>query len=149
MVRAEGAPPATAPRAIGLPWFDRLPAVAGGACVLARREPLAALHGLPVGRVTAMGSVYLQYASWSGTRAVRWTLGRPAPRGAVDAPAAANLSWTVVCVGILLATWGEASPFGAAHAALEGARVGALAVAELPWVRPHPIAPLARRPRPS
>lgn len=144
-----GIPPRVDRRAIGLLWFDSLPAVAVGAGVLALRQPLAALHGFPVALVTAMGVVNLLYASWSGTLAARWTRGRPPPRWAVDALAAANLAWTVVCVGILLATWGEASPFGAAHAALEGAWVAALAAAELRWVRPHTIAPLARRPRPS
>ncbi len=123
-------------RAIGLLWFDSLPAVVAGVGVLALRGPLAELHGLPVGLLTVMGVVNLLYASYSGTLAARASAGRPPPRAAVDLLIAANLAWTVVCVGIAAATWRTAAWTGTAQVLGEGVWVASLAAAEARWVRP-------------
>lgn len=45
----------------------------------------------------------------------------------INALVRANLAWTPVCVGLVIAFWSSITPFGVAHLLGEGVYVGGLA----------------------
>jgi hypothetical protein len=123
-------------RALGLLSVDGGAGLAVGLMLLSLRPWVAPFFGMPLGWVTAIGLANLIYGSYSATLAWRAWRGVWPPRVAIDVLATANAAWTVVCAGLLVSFHAQFGFFGLAHITLEGAFVGALAVAEWRWVRP-------------
>lgn len=101
-------------------WVDCLGALAVGTGGLVLREWLAGLYGMTVDGVTAMAVMNLLYGCYSLQLAVR----RAPPLGMLRALVVANLSWTVVCVGIAVWAWGALTWLGVGQVLAEGAYVG-------------------------
>lgn len=123
-------------RARRILWLDAGAGCAVGIGVLVLRDWIAALHRFPIALVLFVGGANVAYASYSGSLAARASAGRAPRRAAIDVLVAANLAWSVVCVGLLVGTWSFASAWGSAHVAAEGCFVVLLAVLEARWVRP-------------
>lgn len=111
-----------------------LDAIAGGiaAIVLLVLRPYApSWLGLSEGNVDAIlvaNASYSAFASWNATRSVLW------PQG-IQALAAANATWTIVCCVMLAMAWLHATWLGLAYIGLEGLFCALLAVQELRMVR--------------
>jgi hypothetical protein len=100
-----------------------------GAAVLALSGPLSDLYGLPRGVLLFTGVANLLYAAYSFSLAVR----ARRPMWRVKLLVAANGAWVPVCLGLAVALWGRATPFGMAHLIGEAAFVGGLAALEWRW----------------
>ena len=107
-----------------------------GALLLVLLRPVAAFYGLSHGVAAFVAIANVAYGSYSSSLAYRAFHGKPPSRRAVDAIIVANATWTLVCVALLVATWGEAGVFGQLHIGAEGLYVLALAGVEARFVRP-------------
>ncbi len=107
-------------------WTDGLAGATAGVVLLALAGPLAGPFGLPPAAVRGLGAVNLAYAALALSLAAR--LPRSAPH--VRYLAAANLMWTVACLGLVLALRDTASWLGLAYVGAEGAVCAALGVLE-------------------
>ncbi len=123
-------------RAIRILTFDGSGGLVAGALVMALREPIAGFYGLSLGVVTVVALANLTYGAYSSTLALRALRGTLPSRRAVSVLIVANACWTIVCLGILVATRASAAIFGQLHIGLEGLYVLGLAGVEARYVRP-------------
>lgn len=106
--------------------MDSRAGLATGALSLAVAPWLATFYGLSLTVVLAVAVANVGYGSFSF-----WLTTQPhPPRELVRALAVANAAWALLCLGAVAYFYGDASIFGVAHFAIEGAFVGALAYAE-------------------
>lgn len=110
-------------------WVDCIAAAAAGAAVLAFSGWLSRLYGLPRGLLLLIGAVNLLYACYSFSLAVR----ARRPRHLLNVLIFANGAWAAVCLGLAVAFWRPATPFGLAQLIGEAVFVGGLAGLE--WSR--------------
>ena len=115
-------------------WIDCGAACVAGIVMLAAREWIAELHGLSRSLMMFVGVVNLVYGSYSGSLALRASMGRMPSRLAIDVLIAANFAWSIVCAALVGTTWGSST--GAAQFGLEGCFVAVLAICERRYVRP-------------
>jgi hypothetical protein len=128
--------PRNPPPVVRILAVDGLGGLAVGALMLVVLRPLAAFYGLSWGVVTFVAVANVAYGSYSSTLAYRASRGKKPSRRAVDVLILANTMWTLVCVTLLVATWGTAGIFGQLHIGAEGLYVLALAGVEARYVRP-------------
>ncbi len=122
-------PPASAQLALRrLLWLDALAGLGVGAAMLALTLAgvLAPLLGLTTRLLLVTAAANLAYGSYACSLAVR----ARAPRRAVAALIAANLTWTGVCVVLAASVAGPGRWLGAGYLLGEGVVVGALALVE-------------------
>lgn len=123
-------------RARTILWVDGGAGASVGVVVLGLRVWLAAFWALPPSLVLLVGTANLAYGCYSGTLAVRASLGLPPSRRAVESLIVANAAWVPISLGLLVMTWDFASAWGVAHFCLEGLFVGCLGYLESRFVRP-------------
>ena len=117
-------------RARALLCFDAGAGGLVGLGVLMLQDWLAALYGFSPGLVRVLGTANLVYAAYSGTLALRASVGtRPSP-GSLVALVVGNALWALVCVGIAAQTWEHATALGSGVVAFEALFVGTLALVE-------------------
>ena len=104
-------------------WVDCTAGALVGVAVLALNEWLSHLFALPREVLFFTGAANLLYASFSFSLAVRAVR----PMSLIKLLVFANLSWTIVCFGLAVLFWEQASVFGLAHLMGEGVFVGGLA----------------------
>lgn len=107
-------------------WLDSRGGLLVGVVVLALAKWLTGFFALPLALVVTMGVANLAYGSFSFALSRQ----RPPSRGLVTVLVLANAAWAVFCAITVVVMAAQASVFGIAHIALEGAYVGALAVLE-------------------
>jgi hypothetical protein len=107
--------------------------------VLALSGWLAGLEGLPRSILVFTGCVNLLYGSFSLSLALR----PRRPLGLIRVLAVANVAWLPVCLGLLAAHAGSATPFAVAHLGGEGLYVAGLGILE--WRNRHRLAGTAPR----
>lgn len=104
-------------------WVDCIAAALGGATVLMLSGWLSRLYALPRGFLLVIGTVNMLYACYSFSLASR----SRRPRSLINLLVFANLFWTLVCLGLAVSFWGQASLFGIGHLVGEAIFVGGLA----------------------
>jgi len=107
-------------------WVDCTAAALAGVTVLALSGWLSRLHALPQDLLVFTGAVNLLYGSYSFSLAVR----SERPLLGIKLLVVANLSWAVVCVGLAIAYWQQATVFGLVHLIGEAIFVGGLGLLE-------------------
>lgn len=107
-------------------WVDCIGAGIVGVAVLLLSGWLSDLEGLPQNVILFTGGVNLLYGSFSLALAAR----KHRPMRLIKALVWANLTWTPVCAGLIVAFWSTITPFGIVHLLGEGIYVGGLAVLE-------------------
>jgi hypothetical protein len=117
-------------------WVDCTAAAIAGVTVLALSGWLSRLHLLPQELLLFIGAANLLYGSYSFTLARR--VERPIIL--IKLLVYANAAWVVVCLGLAVTFWDQASPFGLAHLVGEAIFVGGLAAIE--WRQRHQLAML-------
>lgn len=107
-------------------WVDCLGGLAVGVLVLVFADLLSQLQGLPFKVLFGMGVANLTYGSFS-----LWvTTRRNRSRSAILVLAIANMCWLVMCLGIVIFSWGQITPFGTLHVCGEGIYVASLGLFE-------------------
>jgi len=110
-------------RLLRLDWTG---AAVVGVVTLSLHPWLSELGGLPPRALIAVGMVNLAYAAYS---LLLWI--RPMrPMYPVVVLVGANLAWSAICVGLLVACWALITPLGVLHLGGEAVWVGVLAVLE-------------------
>lgn len=110
-------------------WVDCTAAALAGVAVLTLGGWLSGLYALPRGLLLFTGAVNVLYASYSFALATR----SERPRSMINLLVFANLTWTMVCLGLAVAFAGAATLFGTGHLVGEAAFVGGLAGLEWRW----------------
>lgn len=104
-------------------WVDCTAAALAGAAVLAFSGWLSRLYALPRDLLLLIGAVNLLYGCYSFSLAVR----ARRPKHLLNVLIFANLAWAAVCLGLAVAFWQPATPFGLAQLIGEAVFVGGLA----------------------
>jgi len=107
-------------------WVDCTGAAVVGVAVILLSGWLSELEGVPRNVILFTGVVNLLYGSFSFSLAVR----KRRPMRRIKALVWANLAWTPVCVGLVIAFWSSITPFGVTHLLGEGVYVSGLALLE-------------------
>lgn len=115
-------------------WFDGSAGAVVGVLVLLFSAWLSRLEGLPQGVLLFTGVANLVYASYSFSLAMRSSR----PIVLIKMLAIANMVWAPVCIGLLVAFFGSATPFGFLHLGGEAVFVGILGMIE--WRYRHILA---------
>lgn len=123
-------------RATSILAVDASGGVLVGAVVLLWLDVFHAISAIPKPVLGFMGAANLTYGLYSSTLTALALQRRKVSRHWVSLLCAANLSWSVVCALLLVRLSGTIAPLGAAHLALEGLYVAALAIIEYRFVRP-------------
>ncbi|MGA8516025.1 MAG: hypothetical protein WB821_14775, partial [Burkholderiaceae bacterium] len=110
-------------------WIDCTAGALVGVLVFLFSEWLSRLYSMPPGILYFMGSLNLLYAAYSFCLAIRPTR----PRVLITLLAAANGTWTFVCLGIATYFFETASFFGIGQLVSEAIFVGGLASLEWKW----------------
>ena len=110
-------------------WIDGLGGVVAGLAVLLLRNWLSEWYRLPPQFLLLIGVANLAYGSYSLSLAMR----ARRPIIFILLLAAANLTWTILCLRWAVMYAGTASWLGLAHLIIEGLYVGALACLEWRW----------------
>lgn len=87
---------------------------------------LGRLYALPQGLLLCFGVVNLLYASYSFSLALR----ARRPMFLIKLLVYANAAWSIVCLGLAVSFWEQASLFGTGHLIGEAVFVGGLAALE-------------------
>lgn len=112
--------------AINLLWVDCIGAALVGGAVIVLSGWLSRLEGLPQEVLLSTGVLNLLYGAYSFPLAIR----PERPLGGIKLLVVANLAWSPVCVGLLVAFSATATPFAYLHLRGEAIYVGGLAVLE-------------------
>ncbi|MEZ4702496.1 MAG: hypothetical protein R2834_19340 [Rhodothermales bacterium] len=112
-------------------WFDCSAGALVGVLVLIFSGWLSRLEGLPEGVLLFTGAANLVYAAYSFSLAVR----PERPMRLIKVLAIANMAWAPVCIGLIAAFAGAATPFGFVHLGGEAVFVGVLGAVEWRWRR--------------
>ncbi|HEX8360583.1 MAG TPA: hypothetical protein VF613_10760 [Longimicrobium sp.] len=115
-------------------WIDCTAGAVAGVTVFVLSGWLSRLYGLPREILLFMGAANLLYASYSfslARRAVR-------PMSLIKLLVFANATWVLVCFGLAVTFWEQATVFGLAHLIGEALIVGGLAALE--WNQRHRLA---------
>ena len=107
-------------------WVDCIGAALAGVVVIIFSGWLSNLEGVPQGVLIFAGAANLLYASYSFSLARRAE--RPMRR--IRLLVGANLTWALVCLGLVIAFATTATPFAFIHFVGEAVYVGGLAVLE-------------------
>lgn len=107
-------------------WVDCTGGALAGVAVITLSGWLSDLEGLPQDVLLFTGVVNLLYASYSFSLAVR----PERPMRLIKRLVVANLAWTPVCLGLLVAFAATATPLAFLHLLGEAVYVGGLALLE-------------------
>ena len=107
-------------------WVDCVGGLAVGLIIVLLNDALSALYGLPRALVLSIGVTNLVYGSYSLALAVR----KKRQLHLIRLLVGANLLWSLVCVGIVVAFFDNANPIGLALLLGEGLFVGGLGLLE-------------------
>lgn len=107
-------------------WVDCTAAALAGVTVLVLSGWLSRLHALPQELLLLTGAVNLLYGVYSFSLAVR----SERPLALIQLLAVANLSWAVVCIGLAVVYWQQATVFRLVHLIGEAIFVGGLGLLE-------------------
>lgn len=107
-------------------WIDCTAAALAGSAVLLLGRWLGGLYGLPPNLLFFMGSVNLLYACYSFTLAIL-VMRR---KCMIVLLVAGNLSWALVCLGLVVTFFGAATMFGVGILVAEAVFVSMLALLE-------------------
>ncbi|MBJ94942.1 MAG: hypothetical protein CMP23_10795 [Rickettsiales bacterium] len=128
-------------KATRIVWIDSFAGCAVGIAMLALSPWLPTLYGLVPGLYLFIAIANLSYGLFSGSLAMTaMRSGKLSPVG-INCLVLANSVWALACAVMLLATWSDATVFGAVHLVLEALFVGGLATVEFRMVRPHTSPP--------
>jgi hypothetical protein len=107
-------------------WVDCIGAAVAGVTVIAFSGWLSRLEGIPQAVLLFTGAVNLLYGAFSFSLAVR----AERPLVLIRLLAAANLTWALVCLGLLVGFVQSATPIAFVHFVGEAVYVGGLGVLE-------------------
>jgi len=107
-------------------WIDCIGAAVAGVTVIAVSGWLSRMEGIPQAVLLFTGAVNLLYGAFSFSLAVR----AERPLVLIRLLVAANLTWSLVCLGLLVRFAESATPIAFVHFVGEAVYVGGLGVLE-------------------